>query len=455
MNNIINAINDNKNKSHTVVIGPTGSGKTNNIVIPSVKVLADAGENMIINDSKEEIYKKLSGYLYKKGYNIILINFRNPNFGNSWNMFQMPYSFYINGDIDKAYEFANDIANYLTVSDGTGDDPFWNNSASSLLFGLIILLFKYCKEYNISVEYVNINNILELKNNLFSDLNRAKHTQIWKYAQKDKIIKNNLSGIIYAPVDTANSILSVLDSCLRTLSIQPSLSNMLCFSDFEMEEITKTKTAIFAITHDEKKDYQKIESLFFSQCYDYIVFANRDRNHKRVNFILDDLTSSLPYLKGLESMILSARHRGIKFLLAINSKNSLDSIYENESETIISNCTNLILLPNRDIKLFKDFYDFLKLSDKENFKNPDKDNNEALIIIDNGKPMISIIANMYSHLDFGIANIIKYKKRPQLDDITIDFIFNNDLDRPTPRDLDNKLEDIISEMNKQINKSNF
>ena len=53
-----------------------------------------------------------------------MINFRNPAVGNAWNPLYIPYKFYINGDIDRASEFANDIANNLMVSERSSDDPF-------------------------------------------------------------------------------------------------------------------------------------------------------------------------------------------------------------------------------------------------------------------------------------------------------------------------------------------
>lgn len=40
---------------HTIVIGATGSGKTQTVILPTVKLLAKAGESMIVTDPKGEI----------------------------------------------------------------------------------------------------------------------------------------------------------------------------------------------------------------------------------------------------------------------------------------------------------------------------------------------------------------------------------------------------------------
>ena len=58
---------------HSLVIGATGSGKTQTVILPLVHSLAKARESMIITDPKGEIYEKTSNMLRKKGYQILLI----------------------------------------------------------------------------------------------------------------------------------------------------------------------------------------------------------------------------------------------------------------------------------------------------------------------------------------------------------------------------------------------
>ena len=53
---------------HNLVIGSTGSGKTQTIVKPMVNLLAKKGESMIITDPKGEIYKYSASYLKERGY---------------------------------------------------------------------------------------------------------------------------------------------------------------------------------------------------------------------------------------------------------------------------------------------------------------------------------------------------------------------------------------------------
>ena len=78
-------------ESHNIVIGSTGTGKTQCIIHPLVKILTKKGESMIITDPKGEIYRESAGLLKKEGYQIIVLNFRDPQRGNCWNPLNLPY----------------------------------------------------------------------------------------------------------------------------------------------------------------------------------------------------------------------------------------------------------------------------------------------------------------------------------------------------------------------------
>jgi type IV secretory pathway TraG/TraD family ATPase VirD4 len=343
--------------THSLVYGSTGSLKTRTIVSPGIKVLGYAGESMIINDPKGELFTRHAGDLKKQGYNIVEINFRDPSLGNSWNPLYIPYQFYINGDLDKSAEFVNDIANNLMVSDRSTDDPFWDFSASDLLYGLIQLLFRYCKDHSEPINAVNIGNLLTLRRTLFSSKQQAQNTILWKYASEDELVAASLSGSVYAPKDTMNSILSVFDQKMRSFTIQPTLLEMLANNDFDIADIGQKKTAVFLITPDEKTSYHRLVSMFVKESYEYLIFlatqTEENKVENRINYILDEF-SSLPKIADMPSMISAARSRDIRFLLVVQSQSSLKQRYADEAETIISNCTNWIFFTSRELGLLRE-----------------------------------------------------------------------------------------------------
>lgn len=382
--------------THSLVYGSTGSLKTRSIVSPGIKIIGYAGESLIINDPKGELFSRHAGDLRKQGYNVVEINFRDPIVGNSWNPLYIPYQFYINGDIDKSSEFINDIATNLMVSDRSTDDPFWDFSASDLLYGLIQLLFRYCKDHNAPISSVNIGNLMNLRRVLFSGKQQAQFTMLWKYASEDELVAASLSGSVYAPKDTMNSILSVFDQKMRTFSIQPALLDMLANNDFDIASIGKEKTAVFLITPDEKTSYHRLVSMFVKESYEYLIYlATLTPNNKmenRINYILDEF-SSLPQIADMPSMISAARSRDIRFLLVVQSQSSLKQRYSDEAETIISNCSNWIFFTSRELSLLKELSELcgtqrngLPNISVYELQHLSKDRREALVLAGRLKP---------------------------------------------------------------------
>ena len=140
-------------QNHTLVIGATGSGKTTSVVDPLVYSLAKARESMIVTDPKGEIYEDNYKLLKDLGYQIIVLNFREPQKGSCWNPYDLPYKYHQEGNYDKANELLNDLSTNIVV-DGQGNDPFWQNAAADYLTGLGLALFQ-----DAPLEEININSI--------------------------------------------------------------------------------------------------------------------------------------------------------------------------------------------------------------------------------------------------------------------------------------------------------
>lgn len=396
---------------HTIVIGPTASKKSRLVAMPTVRLLGVANESMVISDPKAEIYLRTADYLEMKGYEIKVLNLREPQYGSSWNPLYVPYMLFKQGNIDRAYEFANDIAVNLTMMDKSNNDVFWDNSAGSFFFGLILLLFKYCDENNEPIEAVNIGNIIRLRNVLCSgDNNAIRNNGLWLYAKTDNFIASTLIGTLETANDTRAGILSVFDQKMRAFSVQPSLLDMLSYNDINYESLAEKSTAVFLILPDEKTGYHGLVSLFVKQSYEYLIFKAQDRIHRnqklgnRVNYILDEF-SSLPTINDFPAMITAARSRNIRFNLFLQSKHQLKLRYGEECDTIMSNCENWIFLTSREIDFLKEISELcgtiggatqkpvLSVSDLQRF---DKLKGEALILSGRNKPFITRLADIDS-----------------------------------------------------------
>ena len=334
---------------HNLIIGSTGSGKTEMMVQPMVKTLAKKGESMIITDPKGEIYEKNAMELKEKGYNIVLLNFRDPQKGNSWNPLGLPYSLYKEGNQDKANELLDDLAmNILYDEKSQNADPFWEKTSADYFCGLSLALFEDATE-----EQINLNSI-----NLMTTVGEEKFagsTYVKEYFNtKDPASPAyvNASSTLMAPSDTKGSILSVFKQKIKLFTSRENLSEMLSHSDFDMKEIGRKKTAVFLVIQDEKKTYHSLVTIFIKQCYETLIdVAQESGGHLpfRTNFILDEF-ANMPPLKDVTTMVTAARSRNIRFNFIIQNYAQLSQVYGKENgETIRGNCGNIIYLISSEL----------------------------------------------------------------------------------------------------------
>jgi type IV secretion system protein VirD4 len=396
--------------SHTLVIGPTGSKKSRLVIMPVIRILgnAQAKESMIISDPKAELYNRTASYLQEQGYTIYVLNLRSPRFGDCWNPLDIPYNFYCNGEIDRACEFVNDIAENLIHNKKLTGDPFWEDSAGSLFFGLVLLLFKLCKEKNMNDSYIHLGNIVRLRNMLFA--NETKNI-LWNYARQDPIIESALIGTVETASETRGGILSTFDQKMRIFNIQPNLLGMLSKSSIDFKIISNSPTAIYLIMPDEKTGYHGLVSLFVKQSYEYIIFHAQNKKEQdgfhagvlkqRLNYVLDEF-SSLPTIRDFPAMITASRSRNIRFILVIQSINQLVQRYGEESETIQTNCNNWIFLTSRELPLLRNISELCGTCQESTkpvlsvaaLQRLDKNSGEVLILAGRQKPFVTFLPDI-------------------------------------------------------------
>ncbi len=363
---------------HSLVIGATGSGKTQTVILPTVHSLAKAKESMIITDPKGEIYEKTSNMLRARGYQILLLNFRDPQNGNSWNPMSLPYQMYKNGNQDKAIELLDDLAlNILYDESNKNADPFWEKTSADYFSGVALGLFEDAKE-----DEININSI-----SLATTVGEEKFggsTYIKEYFNaKDpaSAAAINASSTIMAPSETKGSILSVFKQKVKLFASRENLSEMLSYSDIDLESIGEKPTAVFIVIQDEKKTYHSLVTILLKQIYETLIAVAQRHGGRlpvRTNFLLDEFPN-MPPLKDVTTMITAARSRNIRFTMIIQNFAQLDDVYGKETaETIRGNCGNIIYLITTELKALEEIS---KMCGEVKSKKDDKTASTPLVTV--------------------------------------------------------------------------
>ena len=328
---------------HTIVIGSTGSGKTQSVVLPQIKLAMYTGESLIIKDNNGEMYEQTANHLEEKGYKVLAYNFQDTTLGNNYNPLSLPYKYYKEGNVDEAQRLLENIGYYLfQAMDNSNADPFWSTSAMQLFVGLALYLFENGNE-----DEINFNSIYDMSctgeekkddktyfNHLLSKLERTSPAYI------------NLSGVIAAPTETRGGIISVFKQIMRLIVSRVNLSSMLSTSDYDLTNISKDKVAIFLIG-DVNAYTIRLEPLFIEQVYAAI--ANSSKREKRINIILDEFESLAP-INRFSSLLNSSRALNMRFTIIIKGLIDLERQYGKENaETVLYTAGCIIYLLYTDL----------------------------------------------------------------------------------------------------------
>ena len=327
---------------HTLVIGATGSGKTAGIINPTMKHLIKGKESMVVTDPKGEIYEDNYKLLKEAGYQIIILNFREPQKGSCWNPYDLPYKYQQEGNYDKANELLNDLSTNIVV-DGQGQDPFWQNAAADYLTGLGLALFQ-----DAPLEEININSINLMINQGEERYGASTYMkEYYKMQDPTGSVAINLAGTVTTADETKAGIMTVLQQKVKTLAVTRNLSEMLSKNDFDMSSIGEKPTALFLVVQDEKTTYHSLATIFIKQCYECLIstaYKHGGALPVRTNFLLDEF-ANMPKIKDISTMVTAARSRHIRFTFIIQNFAQLDKTYGKEdAQTIRGNCINTIYL---------------------------------------------------------------------------------------------------------------
>lgn len=390
---------------HTLINGTTFSGKSVSVILQMIEMIRMAGECAVINDPKGELYEYTAKQFEEDGYEVIRLNFVNPEASDdwgildyAWNEWKRAYKIYEEElkdwntegknlsakekalwlsrkpepDYSVAIEYLTDMANILTY-EKNANDQFWNNSAGDVITGLLAFLMEEgTRLENISDmdPYINFKSmrmcsiigdepltkeemkLLQVKNKFvlpaYLELSR----------KSDDLSIMKLKDYFEAAEGTRTSIKKVLSTKTSLLTMNEQIMRMTSKSSFNLADLGKKKMAIYLIVHDEKKTYYPLVTLFIKQLYETIINqarGNKGRLPIPVNVILDEF-GNMPPLKDVQNMLTAGRSRGVRFTLAIQDISQLDDVYgKTVAQTIQNNCNSTVFVLGSQPETLKNF----------------------------------------------------------------------------------------------------
>ncbi|MCX8075236.1 MAG: type IV secretory system conjugative DNA transfer family protein [Clostridia bacterium] len=339
-------INEN---THSITIGATRSGKTRTIVLQTIGNLGFAGESMIISDPKGEIFEFTSEFLESIGYEIVVIDFKDPLKSNKYNFLQPVIDAVNNNDYRKAEEYAWDITTSLVGSEDSKMEKIWRDGEMSIIAGSIMTVVYENKD---RPEVQNLTNVYSFISEMcLSDYGDMPINRYIEDLDDNHPAKKIFNIARIAPEKTRGSFFT---SALTTLKLftSESINNMTCRSDFNIKDTGKIKRAIYIILPDERITYYSLASLFVNQQYVSLVEVADMRGgelENRVNFMLDEF-GNFTTIPGFSNMLTVGGGRKIRFNIFLQSFSQLESKYSKEiASNILDNCQTWIYLKTANI----------------------------------------------------------------------------------------------------------
>lgn len=323
--------------SHTLTIGATRSGKSRCLVIQSICTLGLAGESMVVSDPKGELFQYTSELLEKIGYEIVCLDFKNPQKSTRYNLLQPVIDAVNEGDMEKAETFAWDITNIL-VGDDSASEKIWENGEKSTVSGAILCVVVDNRD---NPEFQNLTNVYWFIAEMGKSVNNKTPMDAYMEAMDNNHPARALLSIAaVAPSRTKGSFDTSALTTLR-LFTSKSMYGLTHKSDFELGQLGEKKMALFIILPDEKTTYYPIASLIVSQMYEMLVAKSDERGGRlknRVNFVLDEF-GNFAAISGFDNKLTVAGGRGMRFNLFLQSFEQLTEKYSKELAAIVkANC---------------------------------------------------------------------------------------------------------------------
>lgn len=338
----------------------TGTGFINDNVLD--KMIKD-NENIVIIDSSSVYLKNNYNRLKNEGYNIKILNLKDYSCSDLFNILEYPYYLYKKNAKDESANIVNMLSNIITFANN-GSDPFWSESAASLLTGIILALFEDGKNDEINLR--SVYKMLDKINEPFNNSDKLSEYFLLKSETNTSRMYANL--VINFPFDTKISVASVARAKL-SIFINDFYNHKMSKSDIKIKNFEKEKQVLFITGYT--KNTSAIVSIFISE----LLYSHK-MDFPKCNIIINNL-NSIDYIINLEEALQTSQYNNVNLLVNIGSKklfkenyklSSLDNLPFEKTVSIKPKKSNIVY-PKVNSKAGTNWFDIDKYFKDNNIVN--------------------------------------------------------------------------------------
>ncbi len=409
---------------HTLVVGTTSSGKTSRFVVPSLQLMSmtSAKPSFVITDPKGELYDKCSNKFRSEGYDVKIINLRDPFTSLQWNPLSYPYDMYqrsfnldkevkvhppgdnpknynlliqhsfdyssttwfefngiayadkavLENDMrvearslqDNTYSSLKDIVSTLAPIEST-KDPSWEQTAQRLIHAVMLAMLEDSRipELGMTREKYNLYNVYKICNTTDSGRDTFATLKKYLFSYRDKFsqVQELASAALQNAETTSKNYMGFVSGKMALFS-DTGIDFLVSNTEVDFTTIDDRPTAIFLIIPDEIRIRYPLAILFVTQLYKRLVDKAQNLGgelKRHVYFMLDEF-GNMPKFPEFGSSMAVGRSRGIYFELCVQSYSQLYQVYgQEEAKSIKDNCPINVYIASEDTTTNKEFSELL------------------------------------------------------------------------------------------------
>lgn len=325
-----------------LISGPPGTRKSRSVIIPAILDNLDAGNSIVVADSKGDLYIKTAPVALKKGYKVRIFNARSNQFRYSDGLDCLKQIRCSSDPLSAAFTFA-DIVISNTQNPKINNQEFWINMEKNLLAALSLYVAR-----SKSWTPQNPGGKRDLRE-VYALVNLDLATLSTRFDEAKLVDPQDLSLVAFNRFRNNSQATQALSNLgIRLYMLQdPYISGMLSEDEIDLRAPGEERCIYYVIMDDQISTYSFISSLYFSfQVYELVNMADEGDQELKipVAFILDEFLN-IGQIPDFTKKISTNRSRGISYIICIHGLNQFALVYPNgEWENILNCCDTRIIL---------------------------------------------------------------------------------------------------------------
>lgn len=383
--------------SHTLLVGSTGSGKTQSFYMPQVDFLAKSTDkpSMLIMDSKHEIYREKAEMLKRQGYKVIVLDGSRPYSSDKYNplglvwrsfhraedakkqlaeQIDAPYTFRgkdygedkqswlvdVNSFINKEVDFYNSLIPLIVETmipiPPTVRDPSWDYGSREIttLTLLAMLEDSLVPSRGMTEEKYSLYNMVNVINSRQEDCETL--TDYVQLHDRNSPVRRLENYVASKAKITRDSFLMCTINHLNRV-VNHSCNLLTCGNDICIEDVVNNldkPTAIFLIVDNTNEATHMVCNLFLRQLMAELQHKGDENPQYDFHVLWDEFATSGMTVSNIGNWITTMRSRRVWFHLGVQSYQQLDSLYTKETRINIAGNSKLIFCGSNDSQTLKE-----------------------------------------------------------------------------------------------------